>query len=358
MLTRILLRRFFCFTLLITSFTIYSQQHNTPPQVTGLTGDWSITYNAGIGLNTLGKAGHKISLEISYNETSSNEFVLSIASSKIRKGIYRRNRLLEISVGPRIYPTANKTIFTEATVGAQLNSEEREYFDWYGEGTNFYVTDSRAAFLLSVAFGVKLPIAVNNSLLLRLAYNTTFPGAEGVSYFSGMAGLSFSSQKDPANRDNAGKLSRFAVSAGGGYNNPAYGTGYHYSGSGIYMIEGIFNNGGLYEVYVNGSLNRLSKDIYSKADHIYGLAVGPRFYINKSTLSAFAELGGGVYYADKNEHTKSDPLQTGISFGTGFTGRMTKVLDMYLKGSLCYYLTDNPNFPAFSSVTGGLRFNL
>ncbi|MBL8016298.1 MAG: hypothetical protein JNK43_03425, partial [Ignavibacteria bacterium] len=63
MLTRILLHsRFFYFILLVTSFTAYSQLKDQP-DVTGLSNEWSITFNGGLGLNTEGKTGHKISFE-------------------------------------------------------------------------------------------------------------------------------------------------------------------------------------------------------------------------------------------------------------------------------------------------------
>jgi len=358
MLTRILfVSRFFYFILLVSSFTNYSQK-TFEPEENPLPGDWSITFNAGLGLSTLGKAGHKISFETAYKETSINEFVLSIAATKLPEKTFTRNSLLEVSIGTRLYPVKNETFFAELTLGAQINTKQRAYYDWFS-GADYHSTDTRAAFLVSIATGVRMPITENNAMLLRLGYNTTFPFEEGGgSYLSGLIGLSFSNRKTPANIEQDGSGSKFAVSAGGGYNNPMHGGGFHFSGSGIYVIEGIFLNSRLNELFMDISLNRLSTDDYSKAREIYGIALGPRFYINRDVLSAFLEFGGGVYLSDKNEHTKSDPLQPGINIGTGFSGRMTKDLAMYLKGGLCYYLTDNPNFLSFSSVTGGLRFNL
>lgn len=356
MLTRILfVSRFFYFILLVSSFTNYSQ-YSTPPQVTGLPGDWSITFNAGLGLSTLGKTGHKISFETAYRETSTHEFVFSFAATKLPEKTFIRSSLLEFSIGPRLYPLKNGSFFVEAAIGAQLNNTQREYYDWYGEGFYYHTSDTRAAFLISVAAGVKLPITENNAMLLRLGYNTTHPYEEGVSYFSTQFGLCFNNSTDPAFKDKSN--SKFAVSAGGGYVNPADGTGYHYSGSGLYILEGIFLISPMDEIYLNGSLVRLSTDEYTKSKNQFGITVGPRFFINRSVLSSFVEFGGGVYLAEKNEFRDSDPLQPGINIGTGFTGRMTTALAMYLKGNLNYYFTDNPLFPAFSSITGGLRFNL
>ncbi|MBL8016789.1 MAG: hypothetical protein JNK43_05925, partial [Ignavibacteria bacterium] len=288
-------------------------------------------------------------------ETSSHEFVLSIASSKIRERNYTNRDLIEVSIGTRLYPVKNEIFFTEATLGAQINNLEREYFDW---GYYYQTSDSRASFLVTVATGVKLPVTENNSMLLRLGYNTTFPIEEGLSYFSGLIGLSFSASYETGKNKPKAPASKLAIAAAGGYNNPMHRTGYHFSGSGIYIIEGIFVNTRLNELFMDISLNRFSPDEYSKAREIYGIALGPRFFINRDVLSAFVELGGGVYLSDKNEHTMSDPLQPGINLGTGFTGKMTEAMEMFLKGGLCYFLTDNPNFPSFSSVTGGLRFNL
>lgn len=356
MLTRILLRLFFCFTLLINSLTIYSQQHNTPPQVTGLTGDWSITYNAGLGLNTLGKAGHKISFETTYRETSSNEFVFSIASTKLPVGTYSRSSLLEISVGPRIYPFKYNIFFMEASLGAQFNSRQTEDYDWLLNEYYFYSSDPLAPFLFSVGAGVKLPVTKNNSMLIRFGYNTTLPSKDGVSYFSGMVGLSFNETKDTARTRKS--ESRFAFSAGGGLNTP-FGVGYRaYSSKGLYSLEAAYLISRRTEIFLNGVISNMKNLRRNDSHTILGVTLGPRFYLNRSALSAFAELGGGIFVLTKEDNSRDNPIRSSISIGTGFTGNITEIIGMYVKGNLYLVLTDNRSVPTFSSVTGGLRFNL
>jgi hypothetical protein len=364
MLTRILfLSRFFYFILLVTAFTNYSQ-YKIHPQVTGLTGTWSISYNAGIGLNTLGKAVQKISFETTYRETSSHEFVLSIAAAKLPERTHTRRSLFEVSIGPRLYPLKNKTFFAEAKLGMQLNSLQKEEYDWFlGEGY-FYTSEIRAAFLLSVAAGIRLPVTENNSLLLRLGYNTTFPSEEGLSYFGALVGLDFQEGKD--NKSKIANFSRFSISAGGGFNEPLFREGIRDSGKVSFSLEGIYSTGRLSEFYLAASYNRLHVSHHNTG--FAGLNFGPRFYINKSTFSSFIELGGGVFYKIKESKPNNfyinepdqdfDPLQPAINIGTGFTGRLSRLLSMYAKGNLNFFFTDDPDFPAFSTLTGGLRFNL
>lgn len=356
MLTRILfISRFFRFILLVTTFTNYSQ-YNTAPQVSGLPGDWSIAFNAGLGLNTLGKAGHKTSFETSYRETSTHEFVLSIASTKLPVRTYTRNSLLEVSVGPRIYPFKYNIFFVEAALGAQFNSSQTEDYDWFLNEYYYYSSDPLAPFLFSVAAGVKLPVSKNNSMMVRFGYNTTMPSEDGVSYFSALFGLSFNDTKDTARtRKSEGK---FALSAGGGFNTP-FGVGYRaYTSKGLYSLEAAYLLSRRTEIFLNGTISNMKNLRRNDSYTVFGVTLGPRFYINRNALSAFAELGGGIFILAKDNASRDNPIKSSIVIGTGFTGNITETIGMYLKGNLYLVLTDNRGVPTFSSVTGGLRFNL
>ncbi len=355
MLTRILLQsRFFYFILLVTSFSNYSQ-YNTPPHVTGLPGDWSISYNAGIGLNTEGKAGHKISFETAYRETSTHEFVLSIASSKLFEKTYTSSSLLEVCVGPRLYPFKHEIFFIETALGAQFNYKRTEEYDWFLGENYYYASESLAPFLFSVGTGVRLPVTKNNAMLIRFGYNTTFPSKDGVSYFSTLIGLSFYNSNDTAHtRKNS---SKFSLSAGGGISN-TLSNGYTYSSPGIYCFEAAFLLSGRTEIFLDGIINKVKIPRREESNTMLGLTLGPRFYLNKSDLSAFAELGGGIFILAKENSSRENPFKSSIVIGTGFTGNITEIIGMYLKGNLYLVLTDNRRVPAFSSVTGGLRFNL
>lgn len=355
MLTRILLSRFFCFILLVTSFTNYSQEI-FEPEVNNLPGDWSITFNAGLGLNTLGKAGHKLSFETTYRETSTHEFVFSIASTKLPVGTYSRSSLLEISVGPRIYPFKYNIFFMEASLGAQFNSWQTEHYDWFLNEYYYYSSDPLAPFLFSVGAGVKLPVTKNNSMLIRFGYNTTLPSKDGVSYFSALFGLSFNENKDTTHRNI--DESKFAISAGGGLNTLIGDDSRVYTSKGLYSLEAAYLLSRRTEIILNGTISNIKNLRRNDSHTIFGLTLGPRFYLNRSALSAFAELGGGIFILTKEDNSRDNPIRSSISIGTGFTGNITELFGMYLKGNLYLVLTDNRSVPTFSSVTGGLRFNL
>lgn len=356
MLTRILLHsRFFYFILLVTSFTNYSQKI-FEPEVTPLPGDWSMSYNAGIGLNAEGKVGHKLSFEAAYRETSTHEFVLSIASTKLPVRTFTRSSLFEVCVGPRLYPFKHDMFFIEAALGAQINNKQTEEYDWFMNEYYFYSSEPKAPFLLSVGAGARLPVLKNNSMLIRIGYNTTMPSEDGVSYFSALFGLSFNNSKDTSRSSKFG--SKFVLSAGGGFSTIISDRYHSYTSKGLYTLEAAYLISPRTEICLNGTISNMNNLRRNDNYTILGLILSPRFYLNRSALSAFAELGGGIFVLTKDDDSRDDPIKSSINIGTGFTGNITEIFGMFLKGNLYLVLTDNRSIPTFSSVTGGLRFNL
>ncbi len=358
MLTRILFIRIsFILIVLFTSFASFSQEEkllSSKPSP----GSWSISYNIGPNINFENNIGYKYSMEVCYAETESNEFILEFSTAKIPINEYSHHSILEYSIGPRFYPFKSKIFFAEGNIGAQISSKSKDYIDWYYSYYNPVYTSSRvsAAFYLSAGIGAKLFISRNNSFLMKIKYNTSMPYKDGVSYIGAQIGVDFNNTV--SNKSAIIEDKKYSFSAGGGVNSPYDINSYSKSGEGILLIEGTYITGEKNEIFLEASYNRFGYDYMPEQIESACLDFGPRFYINKGELSSFMEFGGSINYLFYKTESRYDPIQPGISIGTGFTGKLNSLLALFLKGKIHLLFTDNPSQPPYSILAGGVRFNL
>ncbi|MFI5211581.1 MAG: hypothetical protein ACHQIH_01760 [Ignavibacteria bacterium] len=350
MLTRILIMAL----ALLNTLSSYSQEKNTFTKPAPH-GDWSISYNAGINMDYDKNTGYKISMELGFSESPSRELLLNLSSSAIPVSHSTGYSLLECSIGPRFLLFKDKILFLEGNIGAQINNRTREYYKW-DYGYNGTSTQTRSGFYFAAGVGAKIHISGNNSFLLRVKYNTTVPYSEGLTYLGAQFGLDFNTSEPVRNSKIENK--KFSLSIGGGINSPYDPDGYSNSGKGVYLIEGSYQTGQKNEVFLEASYSEINVNYHAENTGMLDINFGPRFYINKSALSSFIEFGGGVYILTKDDGSENDPVQPGINIGTGFTGRLNSLMALFLKGKIHILFTENLSFPPYSSLAGGLRFNL
>lgn len=353
MLTRIL---YVVLIITVIPFTSLSQVNN-PKLKDSSSGIWSISYNAGFGMDLENATGHKVSFEVGYSEDDSKAFLFNISTAKLYKNRDHYFSIFECTVGPRFYILENKLAYIEGSIGAEISSAHHRYYDWeYGYDEYYYSSNSRAAFCIAAGFGTRVMISPNNAFLLRVKYNTTMPSSEGYTYVNALFGLEFNTAKiyTPAKKDNR----KFTFSLGGGLISPSDMNSRKNNGEGTLFIEGAVPTNFNGEIYGEAAYNRIRYNSASILNEIISLNIGPRFFINRGVLSAFLEFGGGLYILAERNNDKFDPLQPGLSIGTGFTADITKLFGLFAKGKIHFIFTDNPTFPPYSSLTGGMRFNL
>ncbi len=320
-------------------------------------GVWSISYNAGFGMDYENSTGHKLSFEAGYSEDNSKAFLFNISSAKLYKSRDSYYSLYECSVGPRIYVLKNQLVYLEGNIGAQINSFNTRYYYWdMGLDENYYSTNSRAAFYIAAGIGSKVMISANNAFLFRLKYNTTMPSTEGYTYINAQFGLEFNTSENKS----TGKLKEknFILSLGGGIISPQDIAGRKYNGNGVILIEGAVPTNFNGEIYGETVYNRIRSLRNSNLNSIVSFNIGPRFFINKNMLSSFLEFGGGMYILAESNSDKDDIVHPGLSIGTGFTAGISKLFELFAKGKIHFIFTDNPSFPPYSTLSGGMRFNL
>jgi hypothetical protein len=350
MLTRILI-----VTLaLVSSLSSYSQSNNTVTKP-ATQGDWSISYYAGPTLNFENNSGYKISMEAGFSENRSRDLLLDLSSSVLTVSPSTSYSLLECSIGPRFLLFRDRIFFLEGSIGAQINNRTREYYEW-GYGYSGTSTQTRSSFYFAAGIGAKLHITGNNSFLFRLKYNSTVPSSGGLTYMCAQFGLDFNASG--ADRISTAENRKFSLSIGGGINSPYDPDGLSNSGKGVYLIEGTYQTGSKNEIFLEAAYSEINVNHQAENSGMISFNCGPRFFINKSILSSFIEFGGGVYILTEDDGSKDDPVQPGINIGTGFTGRLSSIAALFVKGKIHILFTDNLLFPPYSSLAGGLRFNL
>lgn len=352
MLTRILLAIF------ITIIPVTAISQNTEPDLQdSKQGVWSISYNAGFAMDYDNSTGHKISFEVGYSEGDSKAFLFNISSAKLFRNRDHYLSIYECTVGPRFYILENERVYLEGNIGAQINSQSRRYYDWYPvSDENYYSSKSRAAFCLAAGFGTRVMISPNNALMLRVKYNTTMPSTEGYTYINALFGLEFNTVKN--NTPNKIGNRKITFSVGGGINSPTDMNARRNNGDGTLMIEGAVPTNFNGEIYGEASYNRIKTKSGRILNHFISLNIGPRFFINRGLLNAFLEFGGGMYILADSDDDKSVPLHPGLSIGTGFTTDISGFIGLFAKGKIHFIFTDNRAFPPYSTLTGGMRFNL
>lgn len=352
MLTRIL----FVILITINSITIRSQIQE-PNLIDSSTGVWSISYNAGFGMDYVNSTGHKISFEVGYSEDHQKAFLFNISSTRLYKNHNKYFSMFECSIGPRFYIIENELVYIEGNIGAQINSESNRSYNWdFGFDEYYYSSNPRAAFYFAAGFGTRVMISPNNAFLLRVKYNTTMPSTEGYTYINAQFGIEFNTAKNNTPVKNDKRKITFSI--GGGINSPADMSGRKNRGDGIFLIEGAIPTNFNGEIYGEAAYNRIESNSTGLQNNSVSLTIGPRFFINRGLLSAFMEFGGGIYVLAQSDYSHHDPLQPGLNIGTGFTSGLSSFFELFAKGKIHFIFTDNPSLPLYTTLTGGVRFNL
>jgi hypothetical protein len=339
------------------AFTNYSQNEKSI-NLNSTPGVWNISYNAGFSINYENATGHKISFEIGYSEDDKKAFLFNISTTKLYKTSYKSFTMYECSVGPRFYVLKNELVFLEGNIGAQINSENRIYPNWdFGYINSYYSSNTHSAFYFAAGLGTKVMISRNNAFLLRVKYNTTMPASEGFTYINAQFGLEFNTSK-PEDEINQKNKRRLTFSLGGGINSPLDINGRKNTGEGIFLLECALPTDFNGEIYGEAAYNRINANNARINNQLISFNIGPRFFINNSLLSSFMEFGGGMYILAQSNYSKKDAVHPGLTIGTGLTGRINELFEIFAKGKIHFLFTDNPSFPPYSTLAGGVRFNL
>lgn len=351
MLTRILISTL----LLLSTHNIFSQNESGIPRFPEL-GVWSVSYLSGAIINTEGKNGYSLSMETAYKEGLSRQMFLNISFSKIFINTITRHNVIEFFAGPRLFFLRNKTLHTEAAFGIQIYLRKQRYNVW-DYGYTGVSEKSHSAFYFSAGLGYDLQLSGATSLQLKIRYGTSIPSAKGISHFNVLAGFTSNVSETLPHRKS--KISTVLLSASAGVVNPSDIRGNIYNGESLYSLEAAFRTSPRKEIWLEGGYFSYNINFSSPRYRILFFNIGPRYFINQSSFSAFLEFGGGmVFLIDRSKKTATDPLQPGINCGAGVINKFSERFSLFIKGKLNFIISENIYSPHYSSLTGGVRINL
>lgn len=348
MLTRIL----FCTLALLLSHTTFSQIDLTPKEHNRSV--WSAAYFAGPFYSFKEEFGYEVSLEGSYRESLDNkEFVFNITSGNIPRSKSSYTSLIEVSVGPRFFFGKNQTFFAEGNIGGAVEGKTWLYIDYFF-GEQYSRTTSKASFYLAAGIGGRLSLLDVNYFLYRLKFHTNVPYSEGTTHITAQFGFQFSDRESKeVQKRSSSKLSFSLV---GGINNPITGNKFDSKGEFSAGVESTLRSSAKIEWSMLALYNKFQN--YIGDPGIMEISFSPRFYLSRYALTAFFESGAGLYLQTVTIDTEYDNLQPGISFGAGILGNFAEHFGIFVRGRLNLLLTDNPDFPFYTNLLGGVRYNL
>ncbi len=339
---------------------------------------WSIGYYTAGNLSLINdysrketvQPGYGGMLEFTYNNYQT-ELILLIGLNRINSPREDEHfETFEFSLGPRISINKAGDGFIELTTGALLVGRiyKPEYWEFYDYP---YYSEPIFRFGLGAAVGKKIALNQNTHLFFKFRMLTTlsFEG-DNLTYMVLNGGIAFNSKK-PLKEGKEDKISYLGITAFCGGTNPSILSRYEYNWGLNYSGEVSYKASPRVEFTLDGSYSRINtaegNNYIPYKTYIASLTLGSRFYLNQSQVSAFIELGGGLY--SYHIDPRNDPFIGnwqgyteefgGMNLGTGAKIRISRMFDALVRSKLNFLFTNrNDDIPNYLTIDAGLRFNL
>lgn len=368
---------------IIISFIIFSSAYSFSQDKINLndfydnTTYFSISYLAGTSFsfesgNTGIPVGYNGGIEIGYYPSGSTAFFMNFNVNRLRPSeshgnLSFTNDVIEITIGPRLYLSKNKTFFVEGAIGTYMfNKTFTEKIN--NENSPYYFTDGVSGFGFEIGCGNDFILSKSTTLSLKARLNNTYPDLQNYFYIGVYSALSFDNRDNSNKSKNPAAFKTWALTLIGGINNPGFFYNTKYKWGVNYGIDAAFKTSPKTEYYLSVVNNNILSDnnyysLNNVNNYIFEIETGPRFIFNLNKVSPLFETGIGLY----DHYTTGTGTGTfqnfsasalGFNLGTGILVNLTESAGLIAKGKLNFIFSKTFEPGSYFTVNSGVRVYL